>query len=125
MMPAPRVRWLLVSWGVLSRATVAGLRCRAIAGAANNHLSDDGVAELLREREILWAPDFIANAGGAIQGMLVDVHGGTAEDVVARLPVIRRNLKLIFRGAAEHGTTTLAEAMRLVQDRLARLPPRS
>ncbi len=37
-----------------------------IAGAANNQLSSDGIADLLAVRGILWAPDFVANAGGIV-----------------------------------------------------------
>ena len=42
------------------------LRCRIVAGAANNQLAADSVADLLAARGILWAPDFVANAGGII-----------------------------------------------------------
>jgi leucine dehydrogenase len=52
--------------GVLDDRTVAELRCPVVAGAANNQLADDLVANLLHERGILWAPDFVANAGGIV-----------------------------------------------------------
>jgi leucine dehydrogenase len=52
--------------GVLNDRTVPQLRCRAIAGAANNQLADDTVGELLAARGILWVPDFVANAGGVV-----------------------------------------------------------
>jgi hypothetical protein len=52
--------------GALNDDTVPELRCRVIAGAANNQLAADGIAVMLAEREILWAPDFVANAGGII-----------------------------------------------------------
>ena len=52
--------------GVLDDDTVPALRCRAIAGAANNQLAADAIAEQLADRGILWAPDFVANAGGII-----------------------------------------------------------
>src|SRR6201999_2979870 len=50
--------------GVLDHESVPRLQAPAIAGAANNQLASADVADLLREREILWAPDFVANAGG-------------------------------------------------------------
>ena len=46
--------------------TVPALRCRAVAGAANNQLAAEAVADLLHARGILWTPDFVANAGGII-----------------------------------------------------------
>ena len=52
--------------GVLDHVTVPRLRCRIVAGAANNQLADESVADLLSDRQILWAPDFVANAGGII-----------------------------------------------------------
>ena len=48
------------------RDSVPLLRCRVVAGAANNQLADDAVADLLAARGILWAPDFVVNAGGLI-----------------------------------------------------------
>ena len=52
--------------GVLNDDTVPALRCRAIAGAANNQLADDALAPRCAARGILWAPDFVCNAGGII-----------------------------------------------------------
>ena len=52
--------------GVLNDDTVPALRCKAIAGAANNQLADDSLDAALAERGILWAPDFVCNAGGII-----------------------------------------------------------
>ena len=52
---------------VISSLSLAQLRCRIIAGAANDTLSDRSDAELLARRGIVYVPDFIANAGGVIQ----------------------------------------------------------
>jgi leucine dehydrogenase len=51
---------------VVTPATVARLRCRVIAGAANDTLSDESCAELLAERGIVYVPDYVSNAGGVI-----------------------------------------------------------
>ena len=51
--------------GVLNDETVPALRCKAIAGAANNQLARR-LAQALADRGILWAPDFVCNAGGII-----------------------------------------------------------
>jgi leucine dehydrogenase len=95
---------------LLTPERVDRLRCKAITGAANNQLSEDHVAELLAARGILWAPDYIANAGGAIQAQLLDVDGRSPEEVAAHLHVIRENLHLIFERSAHRGTTPLVEA---------------
>ena len=52
--------------GVLNDETVPALRCKAIAGAANNQLAADALDAALADRGILWAPDFVCNAGGII-----------------------------------------------------------
>src|SRR5439155_1352060 len=52
--------------GVLDDESVSALQCRVVAGAANNQLADDRIADVLHERGILWAPDFVANAGGIV-----------------------------------------------------------
>ncbi|MEJ2131346.1 MAG: Glu/Leu/Phe/Val dehydrogenase dimerization domain-containing protein, partial [Gammaproteobacteria bacterium] len=52
--------------GVLNDDTVARLGCRIVAGAANNQLAHTRIGDALREREILYAPDYVINAGGVI-----------------------------------------------------------
>src|SRR5260370_716358 len=51
--------------GVINPRTIPELRCRVIAGAANNQLASPPDADLLRERGIAYAPDFAINPGGA------------------------------------------------------------
>lgn len=52
--------------GILNSQTIPILRCKAIAGAANNQLQSSGDDTLLLKRHILYAPDFVINAGGII-----------------------------------------------------------
>lgn len=52
--------------GIVSEKNIALMRCRAVAGAANNQLLKDADADLLLARGILYAPDFVINAGGLI-----------------------------------------------------------
>lgn len=52
--------------GILNEKTIPGLRCKAVAGSANNQLLQDSDADLLMRRGILYAPDFVINAGGLI-----------------------------------------------------------
>ncbi|MEX0737830.1 MAG: Glu/Leu/Phe/Val dehydrogenase dimerization domain-containing protein [Pseudohongiella sp.] len=53
--------------GVINARTIPQLRCSIVAGAANNQLSDDGQGEVLHKKGILYAPDYVINAGGLIQ----------------------------------------------------------
>ncbi len=52
--------------GIINANTVPLLRCKAIAGAANNQLENTGIGKLLLDRNILYAPDYIINSGGII-----------------------------------------------------------
>jgi len=51
---------------VFDEKTISALKCKVIAGSANNQLADERFAAALREREILYAPDFVINLGGVI-----------------------------------------------------------
>ena len=103
--------------GMLTERSVAALRCRAIAGAANNQLQTDGVARLLARRQILWAPDFVANAGGLIN--IAEELGGY-DPVAARNRVrsIGDTLRRIYDRAARDRITPLAAAMLLAEANL-------
>jgi len=103
--------------GLLTERTVAGLRCRAIAGAANNQLQTDGVAELLHRRGILWAPDFVANAGGLIN-IAEEIGGYDAAAARTRVRSIGDTLRRIYDRAARDRSTPLAAAMVIAQARL-------
>jgi leucine dehydrogenase len=107
--------------GFLTERSVAGLRCAAIAGAANNQLQSDGVARLLARRQILWAPDFVANAGGLIN---IAAEIGGYDPIAARTRVrsIGDTLRRIYDRAGHDRITPLAAAMLLAEANLQ--PPR-
>jgi leucine dehydrogenase len=105
--------------GVLDHETVPALRCRAVAGAANNQLAADDVAALLHARGILWAPDFVANAGGIIN-IAVELAPGGYDAAVAetRVQAIGETLRTVFAMAEAERTTPLAAAQALARRRL-------
>jgi leucine dehydrogenase len=107
--------------GVLDDETVPQLQAPAIAGAANNQLAAPAIADLLRERGILWAPDFVANAGGIVN--IADEFEPGGYDPVrakARTAVIGDTLRRIYDDAAAAQTTSLAAAMALARRNLTR-----
>jgi leucine dehydrogenase len=106
--------------GVLSAATVPRLRCRAIAGAANNQLTEERVAELLARRGILWAPDFVVNAGGVIN-LAVELRPEGYDPAVARRQAraIGDTLAQVLDAADADGVTPLAAANALAERRLS------
>jgi leucine dehydrogenase len=109
---------------VLTPDVVAGLQCRAVVGPANNQLATDDVADLIAARDIVWAPDFVVNAGGVVYGALVDVSGIAPEDALAKVREIGTTLRRVYAMASDTGTTPAAAALSLARERVAgaRLP---
>jgi leucine dehydrogenase len=103
--------------GILDHQTVPRLRCRIIAGAANNQLAGESVADLLSAREILWAPDFVANAGGIIN-IAEELSVYDAAAARRRVRRIGEIMLEIFDRADAGGVTPLAAAMDLARARL-------
>jgi leucine dehydrogenase len=109
---------------VVSAQTVPRLRCRVIAGAANNVLVESADGERLQEAGILYAPDFVINAGGAVHLIGYEGLGWTTEQVEAGLRGIGTTLAEIFRDADDHGVSTERAAELLAEARLAAGPQR-
>jgi leucine dehydrogenase len=100
--------------GVLNRETVARLRCGAVAGAANNQLASPEVAELLRRRSILYAPDFVMNVGGAMAITGIEAMGWRREDAEARvIDTVTSALHEVFARAEAEDITTVEAARRI------------
>jgi leucine dehydrogenase len=106
--------------GVLNASTIPRLRCKAIAGGANNQFARPEDAELLNERGILYAPDYVINAGGAIGIPGIEALGWSRERAEAEVAgSIRRALRRIFEIYDAEGITTDAAARRLAEERLS------
>jgi leucine dehydrogenase len=104
--------------GVLNDESVPRLRCRIIAGAANNQLADERIADLLAGRGILWAPDFVVNAGGIINIVEeLDTYDGARAR--RQVKAIADTVRQILDDAESVGLTPLAAAMDLARRRLA------
>jgi len=106
--------------GVLNDDTLPALRCKAIAGAANNQLASDSHDQALADRGILWAPDFVANAGGLINiAVELEPEGYSTERAELRVRAIGDTLRHIFDKAASSGSTPLRAALELGRERLS------
>jgi leucine dehydrogenase len=103
---------------VLSAETIPALRCTVVAGAANNQLATRLDADRVRESGILYAPDYVINAGGVIHLAGYERLGWDEEAVTARLAGIGRTLRFVFETAAGEGITTAEAADRLARARL-------
>ena len=98
--------------GILNERSISQLACRIVAGSANNQLEKDSDAELLHLRGILYAPDFVVNAGGAIANSALEVLGWSEAGVHARLERIADTLSEILTEAAVRGESPVHEAIR-------------
>lgn len=105
--------------GVLNARTIPELRCRVIAGAANNQLEASADAELLRERDIVYAPDFVINAGGVLHGGGLEALHWTREELDARLAGIGDAVYAILERAQRDGLSTDAAARAIALARLS------
>jgi leucine dehydrogenase len=106
--------------GVFDDATVPALRCRVITGAANNQLAADAIAVALADRGIVWAPDFVANAGGIINiSVELEPEGYDASRAEARVRGVADTTRAVFEQADATGATPLAAAVEIARRRLA------
>jgi leucine dehydrogenase len=104
--------------GAINEANVDRLRCQIICGSANNQLAHDGLSEDLAAHGILYAPDFIANAGGLIN-VGIELEGYSEEKARRRTAGIEQTMAHILSEAEVAGTTPLAAAHQLARQRLA------
>ena len=105
--------------GILNDQTIPKLKVRIVAGAANNQLLEETHGAMLRERNILYAPDYVANAGGVLNGC-IELLGWRPEQALKKIDEIYDTLLRIFESAQAQGLSTNAAADQLAEDRLRR-----
>jgi leucine dehydrogenase len=105
---------------VLNEQTIPRLKCQIVAGAANNQLADDARdSALLEGRGILYAPDFVINAGGLINVYNELLGGYNRERALRMTRGIYLNLTRVFETAKRDGITTAVAADRVAEERIA------
>lgn len=106
--------------GVINDQTIPELNVQIVAGAANNQLLEEKHAALLKERNILYAPDYVANAGGVFNGCR-ELFGWTAAQALKKIDGIYNTLVSIYESAQAKGITTNEAANQLAENRLRRV----
>jgi valine dehydrogenase (NAD+) len=104
--------------GALDDDTVSMLTAKIVAGGANNQLAHPGVEKLLVDRGILYAPDYVVNAGGVIQ-VADEIHGFSMDRARARAAKIYDTTKRILELAATDGVPPAVAADTLAERRMA------
>jgi glutamate dehydrogenase/leucine dehydrogenase len=103
----------------LNARTIPELRCRIVAGSANNQLAEAADAERLRDAGILYAPDYVVNAGGVIQLVGLEDRGWDEAELERALAGIGDTLRRIYADATTTGITPAEAAERLAAERIA------
>jgi glutamate dehydrogenase/leucine dehydrogenase len=105
--------------GLLNEVTIPQLRCRAVVGAANNQLAVEEDGDRLAARGILYAPDFVVNAGGVIN-IFDELQPGGYQPARAHRAVeaVAANLTAVLEVARTDGITPAEAADRVAERRL-------
>jgi leucine dehydrogenase len=102
----------------LNGDSIPKLRCRVVAGGANNQLATPEDGQLLRAQGILYAPDYVINGGGALHGIGLEHLGWDAERLEQEVAAIGDTLARIYVESDTEGIPTHEAAERLAAERL-------
>ncbi|UZK65369.1 Glu/Leu/Phe/Val family dehydrogenase [Sphingomonas sp. M1-B02] len=104
--------------GVLNHETVGKLKATVVCGAANNQLAEPADGDRLADRNILYAPDYVVNAGGIIN-VAAEYLGWPQTEAAARVEETAARLARVFDHAARSGLAPHAAADRLARETIA------
>jgi leucine dehydrogenase len=102
---------------VINEDTLPRLRCKIVAGGANNQLESEELGTELERRGILYAPDYAINAGG-LMNSAVELEGYSEERALRSVARIRGIISRILQLSAREKIPTWQAARRLAEDRL-------
>jgi leucine dehydrogenase len=109
--------------GAITADNAPVLQAEIICGSANNQLADDSIAEVLAGRGVLYAPDFIANAGGLIN-VYREIKGYSPERALELAEGIEQTVGQVLSVASRRGVSPLDAARKLARHRLGRAAER-
>ena len=102
---------------IINEETIPKLKCKVVAGSANNQLKEDAHGDGLHKRGILYAPDYLINAGGLISAYM-DWKQNTVEEIMKKLEEIGDGMEKIISTSKKTGEPTYKIAHRLADERL-------
>lgn len=103
--------------GIINDRTIEQLKVKGIAGAANNQLLHEGHARVLRDKGILYAPDYIVNSGGVIQ-VADELYGPNKKRVLSKTKNIYYSILEVLQQAENENVTTVEAANLICEKRL-------
>jgi leucine dehydrogenase len=102
--------------GIINDDTIAQLNCKAICGCANNQLLEDKHSERLKEKNILYAPDFVVNAGGLLNVSIeLNKEGYDPKEAKEKIDKIYDVLTQIYEVSKKNNISTNEAAIKLAQ----------
>ena len=105
---------------ILNDETIPQLKAKVIAGSANNQLKDSRHGDYLHELGIVYAPDYVINAGGVIN-VADELYGYNRERAMKRVDGIYDSIEKIFAISKRDSIPTYVAANRLAEERIARV----
>jgi leucine dehydrogenase len=102
---------------VINDKSLEKMKCKVVAGGANNQLAEQRHGDALVELGILYAPDYVINAGGLIN-VFVELEGYSKERAFEKTAQVYDNLMQVFKIAKEEGVSTHRAADRLAETRI-------
>lgn len=102
---------------VINDNTVGKLKCKIVAGGANNQLAESHHGDALKELNILYAPDYVINAGG-LMNVFVELEGYSSDRAFEKTTQVYDNLLQVFAIAEEEGVPNHIAANRLAEKRI-------
>ena len=102
---------------VISDTSIKQLKCKIVCGGANNQLAELRHGDMLRELGILYAPDYVTNAGG-LMNVFVELEGYSPDRAFDKTRQVYDNLLQVFAIAKKEGISTAIAADRLAEERV-------
>jgi leucine dehydrogenase len=105
---------------VLNDDTIPRLKCQIVCGGSNNQLAEERHGRMLEERRILYAPDYVVNAGGLIN-VYVEMEGYVRDRAIRMAQNIYDTVERVYKISKEMKIPTYVAADRLAEERVQRI----
>lgn len=105
---------------IINDFTIQQLKCNVVAGSANNQLAENKHGDMLEEKGILYAPDFVINGAG-VMNVYEEMKGYNAERAMLRASGVYDNIKKVFEIAKRDGIPTYKAADRMAEERIMKV----
>jgi leucine dehydrogenase len=103
--------------GIINDETIERLNCKVVAGSANNQLKEERHGDMLEQKGIVYAPDYVINAGGVIN-VADELQGYNRERAMKKVEGIYDNILKVFEIAKRDGIPSYKAADRMAEERI-------